>query len=205
MARLCIDDSRSEVSNENIIIGKLLDEIEGKLPVNRIMTNLMLNGKYIGRFEWEKLRDYQLNNDDELCVQTTDKSIWAVNGIDIALNSLERVQQTLLSVIEFLKNKQLAKANLYFVRCLEGLERFSEVMSVTKYVLKLNYEKIFVGNVNLSKIEKELSQILCEIFECQQKDSYEELAEVIDYELIANLSYWQQCLRYVKNSFSSDA
>jgi hypothetical protein len=98
-------------------------------------------------------------------------------------------------------------ANAYriFAQCMEGLERFTESMLITRSVLKLTADTMAVEGFTLGKIETQMENILRSILECQVKNDTVGIADRIEYALIPNLSLWGQALKQIKRSRASNA
>ena len=88
---------------------------------------------------------------------------------------------------------------------MEGLERFTETMLITRNVLKLTGETMAVEGFTLGKIETQMENILRSILNCQEKNDTVGIADRIEYALIPNLSLWTQALRQLKRSQDSNA
>jgi hypothetical protein len=134
-----------------------------------------------------------------------DPEIWAANGIDMALSCIERVQRTLVRTAQWFHEEQTASANRLFAQCMEGLERFTETMLITRSVLKLGGDTVAVDGYTLTKIETQMENILRSILSCQEKNDTDGIADRIEYALIPNLSLWGQALRQLKRSQTSNA
>lgn len=134
-----------------------------------------------------------------------DPEIWAATGFDIALSCIERVQRTLVHAAQGFHEENATSANRLFAQCMEGLERFTEAMLITRNVLKLKTETMAVDGYTLGKIETQMENILRSILACQEKNDTIGIADRIEYALIPNLSLWSQALRQLKRSQVSNA
>ena len=132
-------------------------------------------------------------------------ALFAANGFDMALSTIERMQLSLLRAAELFREEKTADANRYFSHCQEGLERFQETVTLTRAVLKLDFTKIGVENRTLSQVDKEFSQILKSILVCQEASDWQGIADCVEYELITNLSSWTNALRLLRLSQHSNA
>lgn len=131
--------------------------------------------------------------------------IWAANGIDLALSCIEPVQRTLVRAAQWFHEEKSASAYRLFAQCMEGLERFTETMLITRNVLKFTADTVAVEGFTLGKIETQMENILRSILECQEKNDMVGIADRIEYALIPNLSLWSQTLRQLKRSQASHA
>ncbi|NBV50101.1 hypothetical protein EBR03_04185 [bacterium] len=127
-----------------------------------------------------------------------DLSVWAATGLDIALNSVERVKGSLLRSAELFREEDSARANRFFAQCIEGLQRFMEAVTRTKTALNLDFSKVGTESGTLAETEKSLLFILKGMFQNQERKEYEEIADKIEYELITNLSTWTSSLKILR-------
>lgn len=151
---------------------------------------------------------FVLNTPAEAVADTSfspDPEIWAANGLDIALSCIEPVQRTLVKASQWFHEEKSACAYRLFAQCMEGLERFTETMLITRNVLKLTAETMAVEGFTLGKIETQMENILRSILACQEKNDTVGIADRIEYALIPNLSLWSQALRQLKRSQISNA
>lgn len=129
-----------------------------------------------------------------------DPGIWAESGLDMALTCVERVKGSLIRSAELFREQDSARANRFFLQCIEGLQRFMEAIRHTKAAMQLDFTKIPTDIGTLSDTEKSLLFILKGMFQNQERKEYEEIAEKIEYELLTNLSTWTSSLRTLRNS-----
>lgn len=141
----------------------------------------------------------------ELEFRTIDREMWAINGIDTAINSAERVQKSLIRVAENFREEKIPTGNQLFIQCVDGLERFYDAITITRSVLKLDFNQVQVDGMKLTELENFFSSILKGIVECQELKDYDRLSDKIEYELIPNLYSWGKALNSLKISQNSNA
>lgn len=205
MTQIRVDNSVTELTeymNQNAKVGDLIKNIHSTLPDTRMITKVFIDGRPLAT--QDQAMEKELSVIGELEIRTADRLIWAQTGLDIALSCLERVQSSLIRTAELFRETDKARANRFFAQCIEGLERFFEAMTITRSALNLNFEQILVDGSSLSQVEMFLSQILKSVLESQEKNSFEELADKIEYELITNLSSWKSALTQVRLNQASN-
>lgn len=206
MTQIRVDNNVTELSkdsNQSSKVGDLIKNVHSTLPNSRMITKVFLDGNQISTNE--KAMEESVENFQELEIQTADKLIWAQTGLDIALSCLERVQSSFIRTAELLREPDKARANRFFAQCIDGLERFLESVTITRFALNLNFDLIKVENHSLSQTEVALSQILKSLLDSQEKSNFEELADKIDYELITNLSSWKSALTEIRLTRESNS
>lgn len=205
MARICVDNNVSEFPlDSQKCLGDVIDDVMASLPPNRVVTSIEINGRHLPSLQQSRYRDRQITNEQEVSIKTSDSAVWAHNGVDIAMNRLERVRQSLIEVAEMLRSPGTGKALHYFAQCMEGLERFTENMLITRCVLRLNYETISVEGISLSQLEGQFSSIIQSIADSQESEDYEAIIEQIEFGLLPNLSAWVRALRGIQNDLERE-
>lgn len=205
MPRISIDNKVSDVGSDSLRkLGEVLQDAIASLPPNRIVTKILLDGRPIPASVQANVLEASFGNEQALEITTVDKEIWSVNGIDIALSCLEKVQRSLIRVAEMFTENH-PDANQYFVHCVEGLERFYESAMITRVALRLDFSQVLVDGITLSQIEREFSEVLKTIITYQEQRDIVGLADKIEYELLTNLSAWTKTLKQLRLSQLSNA
>lgn len=204
MTRIAIDGKISEFGPDNVgQVTTVVREALTNLPPNRLITKILVDGVEVSTLD---LEDEPASAPfRELEIKTVDREIWAVNGFDTALSSIERVQRSLIKAAELFREENKAHANRFFVQCIDGLERFYEAVMITRSVLKLDFKLIDIHGIKLSVIESDFSDILRTIIDLQERQDWTALADKVDYELITNLSSWTSALKQLRLSQMSNA
>ena len=209
MLKISVDNSQTDVCLQpNAKLSDLLDNLSSTLPPNRIITAIQLDGRQISKAAERQLLNSTLAEIEDISIRTSDKALWAANGVDICLTSVERVRRSLNRASELFRQadrnpKILNEATRYFSHCMEGIERFSESMLITRNVLNINFNFIEVDGVSLDTIERGLLSILEEIDEIS--DCPQTLADKIEDELIINLYQWSHGLKKIQRSLHSNS
>lgn len=141
----------------------------------------------------------------QLPILSVNEEVWAANGLDIALSCIERVQKSLIRAAEYFREVDSTEGNRYLLHCIEGMERFFEAITITREVLKLDFDGISIDGFPLSRVEREFSEILNAILHCQETRDISGLADKIEYELLTNICSWIKALRNLRPSQRGDA
>ncbi len=200
MFQIKLDDSITKIArgeNTTEQVGQLITQIHSILPENRIITKVLVDGIPVTKekADLERLVD----SIQEIEIKTTDKAIWEVSGLDMAVSCLERVQTSLIKTSELFRDEDKGKANRFFAHCIEGLERFLEAVTITRYACKLDFAAIQTEGMTLQQVETHLTNILKSVLDSQEAKEFEELAEKVEFELIPNLSQWKRALNEIKS------
>jgi len=203
---VAVDDQISELcGDDSLKISDVLQRVTAALPPNRVVANIVLNGRPIPKHEESRTLENSLREVKELQIRTADAEIWAANGMDIALNRLERVQKSLLRAAEFFRDEKQEQGTAFLGRCLDGLEHFLETVMITRCALKLDFTRITVEGTSLARLEREFSEILDGIVACQEKSDYAGIADKVEYELLTNIYLWTNALKTLRLSAMSNA
>jgi len=205
MTRISVDDQISELSEPNRKTGEILHNVLSNLPANRIVTRILLDGKQLAQIPQDALTTEGGGGIKELEIRTVDREIWSINGFDIAISSLERVQKSLIRVAELFREENKSQANQFFVHCVDGLERFFEALMITRCARGLDFNLVSYEGRKLSQIEHEFAGILKTIIDSQERRDFIDIADRVEYELIPNLSTWMKALNQLRLSLISNA
>lgn len=205
--KINIDDQVSEFhGQEDSKIREVLNDVMNQLPPNRIVTKVRLNGQTFASGSDEiSVLEQCIAQVDDVEIRTADRAIWSATGLDIALNSIERVQTSLIRAAELFREVDKAKANRLFIQCIEGLEKFVEAIAITRSALNLNFDRINYDGYTLTQAENALNQILKVVVNCQERGDYQTLADKVEYELLTNLCTWKAALIQLRSSQNANA
>jgi len=203
MPKVCVDDHVSEIKERSIQkIKDLLEAVRTSLPANRVVTTIMLDGKIVSRRQETQLLEAILEKTAELNIRTADKAMWEMNGLDYALNCIERVQKSLLTAVERFR-ENTSDSRKIFSQCLEGLDKFLDTLWIARCSLRLDLQK--TGETNLEQIEKEFTKLLISLADAYDKEDFELLSDKIEYELLTSLYSWIEALRKLRLTSVSHA
>ncbi len=206
MAKVSIDNKLSEMNlSPALKVSDAIHQVLSAIPTNRMVTKIILDGNPLEQSNSKNILENDFSKVNELEFRTIDREIWAINGLDMALNAAERVQKSLIRVAENFREEKIATGNQLFVQCVDGLERFYDAITISRSVLKLDFNQVQVDGMKLSELEQFFSLILKSIVECQEAKDYDKLSDKIEYELIPNMSSWGKALNSLKNSQNSNA
>lgn len=206
MMKLQIDDQVSEfspVAHGNV--ADMVAEVMATLPPNRIVREIVLDGKTLSKREELTALQAALEAVHDVQIRTADKAIWASDGIDSALLKLDRVHISLVKTAELFREGKTAEANRCFVLCLEGLERFLDLLVLTRSALALDFNVVRSDERSLSQLEAELCKILQSILSAQEGKDNDSIADRVEDSLLPNLSAWSRALGEVKRGLESNA
>lgn len=206
MTRVSVDDQIAEVTPQSgEKLADVLKAISAKLPPNRIVKEVLLDGQSVTKSQRGETIDSLLAEIKELQIRTADREIWAANGLDIALSSLERISRSLIRVAEFCQEPQTPHTEKYLRSCIDGLENFFETIAMSRGAMNLDFSKINVDGITLAQIESEFLSSLETMISQRSQGNFLAIAETVEYELIPNLSSWTRGLTKLRLSHNRNA
>lgn len=201
MLRLSIDNHTSMFdAGHKKKIGEIVEMVVSAIPRSRVITQIIVDGKQLSRFQNPDLMDSTSDSIAELSVCTSEREILASNGIDMALACLEPIKRSLISTAEFFRDNQTEQAEQVFSRCIDGLDRFIEILSLNQDVAEINFKQITIDNVSLADLETNLKNAFKKVIFYHRIEQFPELADKIEYELLTNLSTWTRALKQLRRS-----
>lgn len=206
MMKLQIDDQISEFSPlAHANVEEMVAQVMATLPPNRIVREIVLDGRTLSKREELTALKAALEAVHDVQIRTADRAVWASDGIDSALLKLARVHISLLRTAELFRDGKTAEANRCFVLCLEGLERFLDLLVLTRSALAIDFNLIRSDERSLGQLEAELCKILKSILCAQETKDNDSIAERVECALLPNLSAWSRALGELKRMLESNA
>jgi len=207
MIRISIDDSLSESTSweKAESVEDVVKAVTLGLPPDRIVTSISVDGQMLARQQSCPALKERLEQIRDLQIRTSDARVWAINGLDRAVNDINRLQQSLLMAAEYFRDTRVQEGNRIFLRCIEGLERFLDTIALTRLAMKLDFSRMSVDGIPLARLEKDLTGILKGIVSCQETADYEGLADKVEYELLTCFHSWSRALKQLRLSAHSNA
>lgn len=201
MMRICVDDRISMMDpGDTLRLGDVVQGVLSELPPNRVISGICLNGSPVPKHRERAALQRRLREVQDLQIRTADVSLYARHGLDTALDSLEQLARSLVHAAGVFRSGNTAEAVRYFHHCLEGLERFLGIVSITKSVMGLDFQNVVLGDVTLAQVETHYANILLAMEENQKLQDYEMVADRIEFGLLPNLGLWRKGLGRLNES-----
>ncbi len=207
MIRVSIDSSSDTVDTSNLQnVGEVLERVISNIPTSRFVSEIELDGKKLKHYLPDSEVGRGIDSIHEVKIHTADRAQWSANGFDIALSSLEKIQRTLIVTAELFRETHNLEGNRLFARCMDGLERFWDSVTLTRTALNLNFSEIVIqGNVKLADLEAQFLDIVRGFVSLQDGQFYEAVADKIEFELIPHLSRWVESMKRLRSIHGANA
>lgn len=112
---------------------------------------------------------------------------------------LDRIVAHIQQAAENYKNKSLITADTFFVKTIDGLDLFVQTIGGIKLALKTGL------NPQLGLIEASLVSIMNDLLDAKRQNNYILLSELLQKELLENLSDWKTKVFPLLRSFKKQS
>ena len=178
-------------------LGAILDSIVGKTP-----------GSYIRRI-W--LDDKEFPSDDREALQKNPSDIGSLE-VELA-NLKDLVATNIANALDYLKKlipgfEQAAdlfrtgneqEANKYYLQILDGIDWFSQVVSVIMEPDEDETELPDADSESLQIRQKKLTDLMSQMLEANQNKDWVLLADILEYEMVPFYKDWETILSKLAN------
>lgn len=204
MTRLSIDDQISDLpGRECRSVGEAIEALLSSLPPDRVVTGIFLDGRRLSDYERNRGLAGDLSSVESLQIRTSSRGVWVAGGLDLAASTIQSIQRSLVRTGELIDAGDRSAADRSFLHCIEGLERFSETVTIARCVLGIDFTRVYVEGIPLSQIESELARIVREVARYRDEGDIDSITERVEYALLTNLSLWKQALGQLRARYQS--
>jgi len=182
-------------------IGDIINSISAGLKSeNRVICQISLDGNIIAEKEEGKFFAKKVSsiNKIDLLVEKVEKV--AING----LGSLEGLIPELVKVLgesaDCFRTGETTRAQDLFNSSLDALEIVPTILDGVRVSMSLDFNRITFEGTSLLALENEMLKTMKAIFDVQENRDFVSLADLIEYELIQNLSTWFRVIPEIKKS-----
>ncbi len=178
-------------------LGAILDSMVGKTP-----------GSYIRRI-W--LDEKEFPSDDQEALQKIPSDI---SSLEVELANLKDLVATnLTNALEYLKKlipgfEQAAdlfragneqEANKYYLQILDGIDWFSQVVSIVMNPEEGKMELPDADDENLQARQEKLTELMSQMLEANKNQDWVLLADILEYEMVPFYKDWENILSKLEN------
>jgi hypothetical protein len=190
-----VEQEESEFKGDTL--GDILDSMVVKTP-----------GSYIRRI-W--LDNKEFPSDDQEALQKKPSDI---DFLEVELSNLKDLVATnLVNALDYLKKlipgfEQAAdlfragneqEANKYYLQILDGIDWFSQVISVIMNPDEGKLELLDADDENLQVRQKKLTDLMNQMLEANKNQDWVLLADILEYEMVPFYKDWENILSKLEN------
>lgn len=180
-----------EISPNNDLktVGELLNFVLDKHSnENDIITSIRLDDTEVDSNDKNNIYNESTENFTQIKIETKTKH----QLVEEALISLSEYIDYLNKKIRYLSEK--IKVNnfdtILFIEIIDGIELFTQLVTTIHRTLKFN-TNLKVGNLTLKELQIHMLSILKALLPAKQKDDYVMICDLLEFELIDNLTQWK--------------
>jgi hypothetical protein len=190
-----VEQEESEFKGDTL--GAILDSLVAKTP-----------GSYIRRM-W--LDDKEFPSDDQEAQQIKPSDI---DFLEVELSNLKDLVATnLVNALDYLKKlipgfEQAAdlfragneqEANKYYLQILDGIDWFSQVISIIVNPDEGKLELLDADGENLQVRQEKLTDLMNQMLEANKNQDWVLLADILEYEMVPFYQSWENILSKLEN------
>ena len=127
-----------------------------------------------------------------LMVDTIDSLI--MNSLKSLVNLIPELTRVINNASNAFRSGDTQKGKVLFSSSLEGLEVVPTILDGIRSTLKLDFTSIKHENSTLKDLEENMLTIIKSIFDVQNTNDFVSLSDLLEYELIPNLSLWYDAI-----------
>jgi hypothetical protein len=116
---------------------------------------------------------------------------------------LQTMSSTLEQVAEMFRVADEREASEHYLRLLESLHLFLQVLELSRQELGLELESVQAGGVSAAVRLERLSGLVQEMLSAQQTEDWVLLADLLQYDLMAELAAWRRIMPLLAQRASS--
>ena len=190
-----IEQQESEFEGETI--GAILDSIVRQTPGSYIRC-IWLDKTEASSDDHETL---QKNPSDiqSLEVELADLKDLAANNLANALDYLKRLIPGFEKAADLFRTGNEQEANKYFMQILDGIDWFSQVVSI---IMKPDTAEVVLSasdNESLEVRQSKLTDRMSQMLEANKNQDWVLLADLLEYEMVPFYKDWEQILSKLEN------
>jgi hypothetical protein len=184
-----VDIDLVEISLLGDYLVKLKDE---RFEQKEFIASLVVNGEKIIESKHDEAVQRPLAEVESLIIETDTPTSVSLR----TLSKTDEFIQALLTLAEEGADKFRLEdesiANQHFIKVVDGLQTFVDVLTKLKSLNNLDLSKIIVDGEPASKREEALLSLFNALHDSQVNKDWITLADLLEYELSANISEWRE-------------
>ncbi len=181
------------------ILGSVVAEIGGQST----MKEVRVNGTPYSESQMGPAGELLRDRIQSLEVETMPNRQVAAHFLANAGHFIQTISQALGKVAEMFRVNDEREASEQYLRSLDSLQLFLQVLAMSREVLGLDFDTIVHQGQSLEKRMETLSALVQEMLSAQQREDWVLLADLMQYDLIAELAVWQEVMPALAQRASS--
>ena len=178
-------------------LGAILDSMVKKTPGSYI-RRIWLDGKESPSDDREALQKNP-SDIDSLEVELANLKDLVATNIANALDYLKKLIPGFEQAADLFRTGNEQEANKYYLQILDGIDWFSQVVSVIMQPDEEETELSDADDENLQVRQKKLTDLMSQMLEANQNKDWVLLADILEYEMVPFYKDWENILSKLEN------
>ena len=170
------------------------------LEEDRSMREVKVNGQPFEAATMGPAVDLPRDRIQRLEVETIAAREVALHFIANAPSYLNAILDSIEAVSELFRVSDEKEANERYLDTLDSLQLFMQVLQIARQTLGLDFDRISAQGVSAEQRLQRLSELVGEILAVQEQEDWVLLADVLQYDLTAELRSWQALMPAIKEN-----
>jgi hypothetical protein len=178
-------------------LGAILDSMVEKTPGSYI-RRMWLDDKELPSDDWEALQKNP-SDIDSLEVELANLKDLVATNIANALDYLKKLIPGFEQASDLFRTGNEQEANKYYLQILDGIDWFSQVVTVIMKPDDGETELPDADDESLQVRQKKLTDLMSQMLEANQNQDWVLLADILEYEMVPFYKDWENILSKLEN------
>ncbi|MFT4577226.1 MAG: hypothetical protein ACI8PD_000102 [Nitrospinales bacterium] len=190
-----VDQEESDFKGDTL--GAILDSMEKKSPGSYI-RRMWLDGKESPSDDREALQT-KPSDIDSLKVELANLKDLVATNLANALDYLKKLIPGFQQAADLFRAGNEQEANKYYLKILDGIDWFSQVVSIIMNPDEGEIELPDADDENLLARQIKLTDLMSQMLEANQNQDWVLLADILEYEMLPFYKDWENILSKLEN------
>ena len=193
MALITVNQEEISVGAEsNQTVNELIDNLlDGVLKDSEVITSIQINGKRLNEAEEGECLPSPVSEFNEIDFTVKSSIELAYEALDSCNSYIDVVISKIHELNKLYAQGEMQRANNMFAEVIEIMDLFVQLMSKIHSTLRTNLGTKFIKTETLQNLEIHLLSILKGLVPAKEKNDIVMLCDLLEYELIDNLTQWK--------------
>jgi superfamily II RNA helicase len=165
--------------------------LEKHLNREQVITGIRVNGKLLSLEEENAYLNEKVSNFGSIDFQVQTTFDLAFEALDSCSSYIDVVTTNIRELIELYSGNKIEEANYKFSDIIDIMDLFVQLMSKINRTLKSHLNESYKKSPTLHNLEIHLLSVLKGLIPAKEKNDIIMLCDLLEYELIDNLTQWK--------------
>ncbi len=193
MALITVNQEEVNLKTQsNQTVNELIDKLlNGVIKDSEVITSIQINGKQLNEVEEGECLPSQISEFSEIDFTVKSSIELAFEALESCSSYIDVVISKIQELNKLYASGELQSANSLFAEVIEIMDLFVQLMSKIHSTLRANLGDKFEKTQTLQNLEIHLLSILKGLVPAKEKNDIIMLCDLLEYELIDNLTQWK--------------